>query len=118
MVAGDSWIEANFKETQLEAIAPGQPATVEFDSFPGRKFDAVVEITSPGTGSEFPLLPAQNASGNWVTVKLRLDPDQDISALRAGLSAEVTVDTQRKTALEKIEDRVGMNIGTAAVPAQ
>ncbi len=98
--AGDAWIDANFKETQLTHLATGQPADVEFDIYPGRSFPATVEAIGAGTGAEFSLLPAQNATGNWVKVtqrvpvRLRLDaPVPDGVDLISGASAMVTVDT-------------------------
>lgn len=96
---GDVWIDANFKETQLAHIAPGQPAQVEFDMAPGKHFAATVEAVGAGTGAEFSLLPAQNATGNWVKVtqrvpvRLRLDATQGTPPLVSGVSADVTVDT-------------------------
>ena len=103
---GDAWVEANFKETQLEDLLPGQQAEVTFDVFPGRRFDAVIEAIGAGTGAEFSVLPAQNATGNWVKVtqripvRLRLDGAPEAMAdLRSGMSATVTVDTHRQTKL-------------------
>jgi len=66
------WVEANFKETELTHMRPGQQATVEVDTYPGIVFDAKVESLSPGTGLTFSLLPAENATGNWVKVVQRL----------------------------------------------
>jgi len=93
------WIDANFKEPQLAHMKPQQPAEVVFDLYPDRTFRASVESIGAGTGAEFSLLPAQNATGNWVKVtqripvRLKLDnPEADILA-RTGLSATVTVDT-------------------------
>ena len=93
------WVEANFKETELTHMRPGQAATVDVDTYPGVVFPAKVESLSPGTGLTFSLLPAENATGNWVKVVQRLpvrvsldrfDPD---APLHAGLSATVEVDT-------------------------
>ncbi|MGP3695797.1 HlyD family efflux transporter periplasmic adaptor subunit [Rhodobacter sp. NSM] len=98
---GDVWIDANFKETQLAGIVPGQKAEVTFDLHPGREYEATVEAVGAGTGSEFSLLPAQNATGNWVKVtqrvpvRLRFEEGVDMSGLASGLSAEVSVDTGR-----------------------
>jgi len=95
------WIEANFKETELTHMRPGQSATVEVDTYPGFVLPAKVESLSPGTGLVFSLLPAENATGNWVKVVQRLpvrisivhfDPNVP---LHAGLSATVEVDTRR-----------------------
>jgi membrane fusion protein (multidrug efflux system) len=93
------WVEANLKETQLENIRPGQPARVMVDTYPGREWLAEVESLSPASGSEFALIPAQNASGNWVKVvqrvpvRLRLLSADGQPTLRAGMSAEVKIDT-------------------------
>lgn len=110
---GDLWVEANFKETQLEHIAPGQTAEIEFDTFPGRAYTAVVEAVGAGTGAEFALIPAQNATGNWVKVtqrvpvRLRLSGDAPKDGLRAGLSASVTIDTHASTHLDSILAQAG-----------
>ena len=96
---GDVWVEANFKETQLTNLAPGQPAEIVFDAAPGKTFTGSVEAIGAGTGAEFSLLPAQNATGNWVKVtqrvpvRIKLDDRAGAAALASGLSAEVTVDT-------------------------
>jgi membrane fusion protein (multidrug efflux system) len=96
---GDTWIDANFKETQLTHMKPGQKAEIVVDTYPGKTFEAVVKAIGAGTGAEFSLLPAQNATGNWVKVTQRIPvrlelTDADASmALRTGMSASVTVDT-------------------------
>lgn len=93
------WVEANFKESQLRYMRLGQPATVSIDAYPGRTLAAHVTSFSPGTGNSFALLPAENATGNWVKVVQRLPVLLDFDAvpadlpLHAGLSADVTVDT-------------------------
>lgn len=116
---GDTWIEANFKETQIGKMAPGQRAEVEFDTFPGKEFEAVVEAVGAGTGAEFSLLPAQNATGNWVKVTqrvpvtLRLTETTELPALRTGLSAAVTVDTKAATNLDALVMRVEGQPATA-----
>jgi membrane fusion protein (multidrug efflux system) len=98
LVGGEAaWVEANFKEKDLARMAPGQRATVEIDAYPGRKFTGRVESIGAGTGSEFAILPAQNANGNWVKVtqrvpvRIRFDQKPD-KPMIAGLSATVTVD--------------------------
>lgn len=99
IVHSDSaWIEANFKEKQLTDMRPGQPATVKIDAYPGEKFKAHVESIGAGTGSEFSLLPAQNANGNWVKVTQRVPvrimfDGTPSKPMIAGLSAVVTVKT-------------------------
>jgi membrane fusion protein (multidrug efflux system) len=103
LVSGsDLWIEANFKEDQLAHMHAGQAATVEVDSYPGKTFEAHVTSLSPGTGSQFSALPAENATGNWVKVvqrlpvRLELERVDPAYPLHGGLSANVTVDTGYK----------------------
>jgi membrane fusion protein, multidrug efflux system len=93
------WVTANFKETELTHMRPGQTATVVIDTYPDLEFPAKVQSLSPGTGLTFSLLPPENATGNWVKVVQRLpvrlsfdglDPDHPLAA---GLSATVEVDT-------------------------
>lgn len=93
-----SWVEANFKETDLNKMRVGQPAEVEFDAYPGLKLKGHVASIGAGTGSEFSVLPAQNANGNWVKVTQRVPvriaiDEQSPRQLIAGLSADVTVKT-------------------------
>jgi membrane fusion protein (multidrug efflux system) len=101
---GEAWVEANFKETDLTHMAVGQTATIELDAYPGREIEARVESIGAGTGSEFALLPAQNATGNWVKVvqrvpvRLRIEEPAQVP-LRSGLSAEVSIDTGHARAL-------------------
>ena len=96
----DTWVEANFKETQLTHMRPGQSAEVELDTYPGVTFHATVESIGAGTGAEFSLLPAQNATGNWVKVtqripvRLKLDTEGRDEPVRTGMSATVSVDTE------------------------
>ncbi len=93
------WVEANPKETELTWVKPGDHATVDVDTYPGRHWDAVVESIAPNSGSEFSILPAQNSSGNWVKVvqrievRVRVDRRPDDPPLRAGMSVEVDIDT-------------------------
>jgi membrane fusion protein (multidrug efflux system) len=91
-----AWVEANFKEKDVGKMVPGQKAKIEVDAYPGRDFEAHVQSVGAGTGSEFSLLPAQNANGNWVKVTQRVPvriafdghPDK---AMIAGLSVTATV---------------------------
>src|SRR6185312_9952081 len=95
------WLEANFKERDLTHVTVGQRATVVLDMHPDVTWDAEVESISPATGAEFAILPAQNASGNWVKVvqrlpvRLRLIERPGEPPLRAGMTAYVTIDTGR-----------------------
>jgi membrane fusion protein (multidrug efflux system) len=98
----DVWIDANFKETDLPRIRPGQPASISVDAVPERDFEGRVEGLSPASGAAFSLLPPENATGNWVKVTQRfavrirvLDP---VPELRVGASAEVRVDTTENQA--------------------
>ena len=101
----DMWVEANFKETDLTHMRPGQKATFTVDAFPGQTFTAEVQSTSPGTGASFSLLPPENSSGNWVKVvqrlpvRLSIDPSQANLPLAAGMSVVVDVDTQHHRSL-------------------
>jgi len=101
--ADGGWVEANFKETDLGKMTTGEPATVTIDAYPGHIFTGVVASIGAGTGSEFSLLPAQNATGNWVKVvqrvpvNVRITSSLDGLALRTGLSASVSVDTKPET---------------------
>ncbi len=99
------YVTANFKETQLGRMAPGQPVTLSVDTFPGHEFRGSVESLAPGSGSQFALLPPENATGNFtkivqrVPVKIALEADDPmVSALRPGLSVEATVDTAARPA--------------------
>ena len=104
LVSTHIWIEAEFKENQLEYMRPGQTAKVKIDAYPDTKFDARVEAISPGTGASFSLLPPENATGNWVKVtqrvpvRLEFTPRPNVP-LEAGLSASVTVDTTHHRSL-------------------
>jgi membrane fusion protein (multidrug efflux system) len=96
------WVDANFKETDLARIEPGQKATIDIDLFPSHEFAGVVESVSPASGSAFSLLPSENSTGSWVKttqrfpvrVSLALKPDDP--EMRIGASATVTVDTTDK----------------------
>jgi membrane fusion protein (multidrug efflux system) len=105
LVAPRVWVEANFKEDQLTYMRPGQPATFKVDAYPKTVFHGRVESLSPGTGSSFSLLPAENATGNWVKVVQRLpvrvsiDNPPDDLPLHSGLSVNVKVDTAHRRRL-------------------
>lgn len=93
------WIEANFRETGLTHMRPGQEAVINVDAFPDRTFKAHVVSMSPGTGSDFAVLPPENATGNWVKVvqrlpvRLELDEIDQSQQLFSGISVTVRVDT-------------------------
>jgi membrane fusion protein (multidrug efflux system) len=92
----NAWVEANFKEKDVGRMIPGGKAKIEIDAYPGQKFDGHVQSVGAGTGSEFALLPAQNANGNWVKVTQRVPiriyfNGTPSKPMIAGLSANVTV---------------------------
>ena len=95
----EKWIEANFKETDLTHVVVGQRVTIKLDTYPDREWRGRVQSISQATGAEFSVIPAQNATGNWVKVTQRIplrisiemragDPE-----LRVGMSADVSIDT-------------------------
>ena len=93
------WVEANYKETDLTWMREGQTATIEVDAYPDMQWQGTVLAITPGTGSEFSLLPAQNSSGNWVKVvqrvrvKISMDTQPGQPPLTPGMSTLVEVDT-------------------------
>jgi membrane fusion protein (multidrug efflux system) len=93
----DIWVEANFKETQLENMRPGQPVSIEVDAFPDLELEGKVDSFSPASGSEFSILPAENATGNFtkivrrVPVKIVFNANANIQLLKPGLSVAVKV---------------------------
>jgi len=105
------YIEANFKETQLALMRPGQPVTIEVDALDGVELHGRVESVSPGTGAQFSILPPQNATGNFTKIVQRVPVRISLEAgpsarqlLVPGMSVEVTVDTRAARAeRERIE---------------
>jgi membrane fusion protein (multidrug efflux system) len=102
------WVVANPKETELTNVRSAQPATVAVDTYPDRQWKGAVESISPAAAQEFSLLPAQNTSGNWVKVvqripmRVRVDTsDKNMPPLRAGMSAEVEVNTGKTRGLPR-----------------
>ncbi|MGH8415342.1 MAG: HlyD family efflux transporter periplasmic adaptor subunit, partial [Gammaproteobacteria bacterium] len=99
VISGERWVNANFKETQLTHVHVGQKAEITVDTYPHDNWEGTIVSISPGTGSVFSVLPAQNATGNWVKVvqripvRILIDTKPDGPDLRAGMSAEVTIDT-------------------------
>jgi membrane fusion protein (multidrug efflux system) len=95
----DVWVVANFKETQLGRVRPGQKAEITVDSYPGRQFSGTVHSISAGTGARFSLLPPENATGNWVKVVQRIPvkilledkASGNPQLLRAGMSVFATI---------------------------
>jgi membrane fusion protein (multidrug efflux system) len=107
-------IDANFKETQVQRMRPGQPVTVTVDAYPDREIHAVVESFSPASGSVFSLLPPDNATGNFTKIVQRLPVrvrvPEDVAReglLRPGLSAVVRVDTRTGTDRSVLDHAAG-----------
>jgi membrane fusion protein (multidrug efflux system) len=104
LVQSEVWVQANYKETQVRHIRPGDPAELRLDAFPGVVVKGKVDQLSPASGSQFALLPPDNATGNFtrivqrVPVKIVLDRGQPTAArLRPGMSVIATVRTQEGT---------------------
>lgn len=100
LVANENlWIEANFVETDLTHVRPGQKVEVRIDTYPDVKWEGEVQSLSPATGAEFSVIPAQNATGNWVKiaqrvpVKISIKANPQAPALQAGLSSQIEIDT-------------------------
>jgi membrane fusion protein (multidrug efflux system) len=92
------YVTANFKETQVSRMTPGQSAVIKIDALPGQALKGKVDSFAPGSGSQFSLLPFEPGTGNFtkivqrVPVRIALDPGQaDLDRLRPGLSTTVTV---------------------------
>jgi membrane fusion protein (multidrug efflux system) len=102
------WVDANLKETDLTHVKPGDHAEITVDSYPGRTWSGTIDTISPGTGSEFSILPAQNASGNWVKVvqrvpaRIHIDYKPGDPVLRAGMSVVVSIDTGHSRSLAEL----------------
>jgi membrane fusion protein, multidrug efflux system len=102
------WIDANVKETDLTHVKPGDRVDISVDTYSGRSWTGTVDTISPAAGSEFSILPAQNASGNWVKVvqripvRIRVDRQPGDPALRAGMSVIVDIDTGHRRSLSDL----------------
>jgi membrane fusion protein (multidrug efflux system) len=113
----DVTIEANPKESDLTYLKVGQPATVTIDAYPGREWQATVKSLAPGTGTEFSVLPAQNATGNWVKVvqrvpiRLTVDMPAGSPPLRTGMSANVEIDTGHRRHLGDLFETAKQFVG-------
>lgn len=117
----DVWVEANLKETDLTYAQKGNPVEISVDAYPGRVWRGQVQTINPATGGEFSILPAQNASGNWVKVvqrvpvRIALERAASDPVLRAGMSVTVDVDTGHE---RKLSDLWGGSTTAHAAPAQ
>ncbi len=118
------WVDANYKETQLKQIRPGQPATIILDMYPHHTFQGIVDSVSGGSGAAFSLLPAENASGNWVkvvqrfTVKVLFKQLNPQFPLRVGASSTVTIDTTNHNAAKKDKIAHSHTTETVASPTK
>jgi membrane fusion protein (multidrug efflux system) len=96
------WIEANFKEVELTYLKPGQEVEISVDAYPDYVWHGAVQSVAPATGAEFSVIPAQNATGNWVKVvqrvpvRITVDAGDNMPELRAGMSTEVEIDTHHQ----------------------
>ncbi|QYJ79235.1 HlyD family secretion protein [Shewanella acanthi] len=110
---GAVWITANFKETQIQHMQPGQSVQVSLDAFPDKTFNGVIDSLAPASGAKFSLLPAENATGNFtkivqrIPVRIRLDLSNEETRVLPGLSAVVKVDTASKPASSAIAAKLG-----------
>jgi membrane fusion protein, multidrug efflux system len=112
-VPDDIWVTANFKETQLDLMRPGQKATIEIDAYPARRVEGHIASVQPGSGPAFSLLPPENATGNYVKIVQRVpvkividNPPTDV-ALGPGMSVEPKVRVDPKPSLlERLEARL------------
>lgn len=99
----DAWVEAHMKETDLTHVKAGDPVSITIDTYPGRTWHGHVDAVSAASGSAFSVLPAENASGNWVKVtqriptRIAIDIKKGDPELRAGMSAIVDIDTGKRT---------------------
>jgi membrane fusion protein, multidrug efflux system len=104
----DVWIDANFKETDLTWVKPGNQVEITVDTYPGKTWSGKVKSIAPASGAEFSILPAQNSSGNWVKVvqripvRITVERKENDPALRTGMSTYVTIDTRHHRALSEL----------------
>ncbi|MBK1697301.1 HlyD family secretion protein [Rhodovibrio salinarum] len=112
------WVDANFKETALTHVAPGQAVDIRVDTYPGRVWHGTVASIAPATGSEFSVLPAQNVTGNWVKVvqripvRIAVETPRDAPQLRSGMSTEVEIDTRHRRELPAFARKALAWLGT------
>jgi membrane fusion protein (multidrug efflux system) len=105
VAAANMRVDANFTETELTYVKPGQPVTVTVDTYPDLTWKGSVDSISPATGAAYSVIPAQNATGNWVKiaqripVRIKLDANSAWPQLRVGMSAHVSIDTDHKRSL-------------------
>lgn len=119
----DLWIEANFKETELTRVRPGQKATIHVDTYPDAECTGQVASIAQATGAEFAVLPPQNASGNWVKVVQRIPVRIAVACragdppLRVGMSTTVEIDTGHRRSLGDLLAGVAKSLGLSSASA-
>ena len=119
----DLWIEANFKETELTRVRPGQKAVIHVDTYPDAKCTGTVQSISQATGAEFAVLPPQNASGNWVKVVQRIPVRVAVACregdppLRVGMSTTVEIDTGHTRSFDGLLASVAKSLGLSSASA-
>ncbi len=105
LVSTHVWVDANYKETELTHVSVGQPVRVEVDTYPDHAWTGHVASISPASGAQFSVLPAQNATGNWVKivqripVRIAIDDQDQGPTLRAGMSVNAEIDTGKQNSL-------------------
>jgi membrane fusion protein (multidrug efflux system) len=115
---GDTYVVANFKETQLDRLRIGQTVEIKADAFPGQHITGRIDSFSPATGSEFALIPVENATGNFTKITQRVpvrivDRASGGAALRPGLSVEVKVDLKSPGGVSFAESATGTRLADA-----
>jgi membrane fusion protein (multidrug efflux system) len=119
----DLWIEANFKETELTRVRPGQAVTVRIDTYPDTECTGHVASIAQATGAEFAVLPPQNASGNWVKVVQRIPVriavrcQEGDPPLRVGMSTTIEIDTGHSRSIGGLLAGLGRSLGLSSVAA-
>jgi len=119
----DLWIEANFKETELTRVRPGQKATIHVDTYPDAVCAGAVTSIAQATGAEFAVLPPQNASGNWVKVVQRIPVRVGVACregdppLRVGMSTTVEIDTGHSRSIGGLLDAAARSLGLSSASA-
>ena len=119
----DLWIEANFKETELTRVRPGQKAAIHVDTYPDSECSGAVASIAQATGAEFAVLPPQNASGNWVKVVQRIPVRVSVTCragdppLRVGMSTTVEIDTGHSRSLGGLLDAAARSLGLSSASA-
>ncbi|WP_020694667.1 HlyD family secretion protein [Reyranella massiliensis] len=119
----DLWIEANYKETELTRVRPGQKAVVHIDTYPDSQCSGTVASIAQATGAEFAVLPPQNASGNWVKVVQRIPVRVSVAcregdpSLRVGMSTTVEIDTGHSRTLGGLLNSAAKWLGLSGASA-